>query len=115
MQFYTGAARHTGRFIEGFCLRRLHRARTSGAEAATPGSAEVVTPGPAEVVTPGLMSAPCRSICSGAMTQHRRHISDPARAPLIAPETLPRPIRRIAGFWLLALTLWLASAIALFR
>jgi len=29
--------------------------------------------------------------------------------------TLPAPFRRVAGFWLLALTLWLASAVALFR
>ena len=29
--------------------------------------------------------------------------------------TLPAPFRRVAGFWLLTLTLWLASAIALFR
>jgi hypothetical protein len=29
--------------------------------------------------------------------------------------TLPKPFRRVAGFWLLLLTLWLASAIALFR
>lgn len=28
---------------------------------------------------------------------------------------LPAPFRRIAGFWLLLLTLWLSSAVALFR
>lgn len=33
--------------------------------------------------------------------------------PLAA--SLPLPVRRMAGFWLLTLTLWLASAIALFR
>jgi len=29
--------------------------------------------------------------------------------------TLPVPFRRLAGLWLLGLTLWLASAVALFR
>lgn len=28
---------------------------------------------------------------------------------------LPLALRRLAGFWLLALTLWLASVLALFR
>lgn len=38
-----------------------------------------------------------------------------AKPPTILLPTLPAPARRIAGFWLLTLSLWLASAIALFR
>ncbi len=38
-----------------------------------------------------------------------------ARPPKILLPTLPAPARRVAGFWLLTLSLWLASAIALFR
>lgn len=30
-------------------------------------------------------------------------------------DMLPAPVRRVAGFWLLALSLWLASFLALIR
>lgn len=37
------------------------------------------------------------------------------KTPRILLPTLPAAARRVAGFWLLSLSLWLASAIALFR
>lgn len=40
---------------------------------------------------------------------------DMARTPKILLPTLPAPARRVAGFWLLTLSLWLASILALFR
>jgi hypothetical protein len=47
---------------------------------------------------------PCGDLCAAM-----------ARPPKILLPTLPAPARRIAGFWLLTLSLWLASAVALFR
>jgi hypothetical protein len=57
----------------------------------------------------GLDAAGSRSDLSPTMALPRFRLDNP-----LLP-ALPLALRRLAGFWLLALTLWLASVLALFR
>ncbi|NGM18411.1 hypothetical protein G3576_00175 [Roseomonas stagni] len=59
------------------------------------------------------------AISPPAMRHHRRSDQDTRTGRLARPRILlpsiPWPVRRVAGMWMLGLTLWMASILALFR